>query len=276
MRKYNRYTIMFNLLYVIITMLFIFFICFGVFLTNGFIEKKPVRSILDTFKQRGEYVETVGIHSQKVNIYKVHTKYKYEKDNFKEVFNYKDGKEHYIGSKTDIILSNRNPLRNHGTALVADAGLFFSSNFFIGHATININDDGSKYIESVGNDAGFYGVRESDNTWIETEVRYGNDAQTIVGLRLKNVSEEKKDDIVGELKEKIGCEYNANILIKRKNKYYCTDLISRCLNKYNINIDYDRMYPTGNDFIVSENTFVIFICERIVEGEFNIYYLSEE
>ena len=67
-----------------------------------------------------------------------------------------------------------------------------------------------------------------------------------------------------------------NVLIKKKNKYYCTDLLSRVLNKYNINIDYDKMYPTGNDFIISENTFVVFICERIVEGEFNIYYLSEE
>ena len=274
--KYNRYTIMFKLFYIAITIMFIFFICFGIFLTNGFIEKKPVKSILDNFKNRGVFVETIGIHSQKVNVYKINVKYDYEKEGYNQVFKYKNVTEYYIGSKTDIILTNRNPLRNSASAIVSDLGLFFSSNFFIGHATMNITDDGSKYIESVGNDTGFFGVRESENTWIKTEVRYGNDAQMIVGLRLKYVSEDTKDKIIDELKTKIGCEYNTNVLIRKKNKYYCTDLLSRVLNKYNINIDYDKMYPTGNDFIISENTFVVFICERIVEGEFNIYYLSEE
>ena len=61
-----------------------------------------------------------------------------------------------------------------------------------------------------------------------------------------------------------------------KNKYYCTDLISRVLKKENIKTNYDSFYTTGNDLIVSNNTYIIFLCERVKDGFFNIYYLSEE
>ena len=157
-----------------------------------------------------------------------------------------------------------------------DIAGMLSKNFFIGHATINITEDGSKCIESVGNDEGFDGVRIVDNTWIETEVRYGNDAQIIIGLRLKNTTEEKRNKICEELLKLEGKEYNHLVFLYRKNKYYCTDLISRTLKKENININYDSLYTTGNDIIVSNETYIIFLCERVKEGFFNIYYLTEE
>ena len=62
----------------------------------------------------------------------------------------------------------------------------------------------------------------------------------------------------------------------KRNKYYCTDLITRTFLENDIRIDNDYFYPTGNDIILSKNTFLVFLCERIKEGYFNIYYLSEE
>lgn len=272
--NYKFVNIKIKLMRFLIYILFTIFVCFIIFIANGFIEKKPIDRILTNFKDRGVYIETIGYQGQTINLYKIKPAYEYENIS-KPVFEKDETGNYYIGGKLDIILTNRNPLRRSGLAIVRDVGGFFSREFYIGHATINISDDGRTLIESVGNDEGFYGVRENENTWIKTEINYENDAQTIVGLRLKNIDEEKEDEIIKSLKSKVGLKYNMNFLIKKKNSYYCTDLITRTLNEFDINLDYDRLYPTGSDLIISENTYTIFVCERIEDGVFNIYYMGE-
>lgn len=274
--KFNRYNFMFKLIYYFLILLSILLIMLIIFIGKGFIEKGQVQNIFDEFKERAYFVEKTVIQAQRVNIYKVKPEKDYEQENSKRVFDYSEGSKYYIGSSLDIILSNRNPLRNHGLAIFNDIGEFGASNFFIGHATVNCTEDGSEMIESVGNDDGFSGVRIVENTWIDTEVRYGNDAQTIVCLRVKNIDEEKRIKIIEDLNKKVGLEYNYNLLLMKRNKYYCTDLITRTFLENDIRIDNDYFYPTGNDIILSKNTFLVFLCERIKEGYFNIYYLSEE
>ena len=64
-----------------------------------------------------------------------------------------------------------------------------------------------------------------------------------------------------------------------KNRYYCTDLISRAYKTADINVNYDYLTTTGNDMIVSDNTYLIFCRQRVVKNkieEYNIYYLCEE
>ncbi len=274
--KFNKYNFMFKFIHILLIILLTFICCLIIFIGKGFIEKESVKNEISDFINRAMFVEEIVIQAQRVSIYKVIAEKDYEIENYKKVFEYGDTSKYYIGSTLDIILTDRNPLRNHGLAIVNDIGEFASTNFFIGHATINVNKDGSEMVESVGNDNGFIGVRRVENTWIETEVRYGNDASTIIGLRVKGIDEKKEQNIVKSLENKIGKGYNFNLLIKKKNKYYCTDLITRSFLENDIRIDDDYFYPIGNDIILSDNTFIIFLCQRIKEGYFNIYYLSEE
>ena len=253
--------------------LFCIFILTLLFIGNGLFEKGVVNNEIKIFKERGEFEKTVVLQGQNVSYYKVKKKYDYE-DVSRYIYDTNRYSKNYIGSKTDVILTSRNPLRMYGDAIIRDVAGILSKNFFIGHATINLTDDGSLCIESVGNDTGYKGVRIVENTWIDTEVRYGNDAQIIIGLRLKNTTKEIREEICNNLIELEGKEYNKLLLFYNKNKYYCTDLISRTLKKSKITVNYDSFYTTGNDIIVSNETYIIFICERIKEGYFNIYYLN--
>ena len=272
--KYKLYRLRIVVVRVMICIIFTIFVWGIIFLANGIIEKSVVRSEIDSFKERGTYDKTINIQGQKVDMYKVSPLYDYEDA---ETFVFDDSLTslYYIGSKTDIILTNRNPLRMYQTAIIRDIADICARNFFIGHATMNLTDDGSEVIECVGNDVENNGVRIVEQVWVYTEVRNGNDAQTILGLRLKNIDKQTKDRICENLRELEGKEYNYLLPFYSKNKYYCTDLISRVLKKENININYDHFYTTGNDMIISNNTYLIFLCERIEEGYFKIYYLSE-
>ncbi len=272
--NYKIIKIKFIVIRYLVLIMFVLFICAIIFLINGFMEQKPVERIIINFQERGEFQNTITYQNQKVNIYKVQPKWEYE-DVTNPVFTIDDKGDYYIGSKLDIILTNRNPLRTEPSAIVRDFGEFFSKEFFIGHATINTTDDGKQMIESVGNVSEYNGVREKENDWLQTEINFENDAQIIVGLRIKGVSNETKDQIIESLREKIGLKYNWLFVVPMNNSYYCTDLITRTLNDFNINIDYDRLYPTGSDIIISDKTYPIFICERIENGVFNIYYLGE-
>ena len=61
-----------------------------------------------------------------------------------------------------------------------------------------------------------------------------------------------------------------------KDKYYCTDLITRSLYKFGIDLNYDNFFAIGNDLILSDETYLIFYIECDSEGVFSVYYLSEE
>lgn len=273
--KYKLYRIRIILIRVLISILFVLFIWGMLFVTNGLIEKKVVKEEINSFKERGTYDKTIDINGQKVDMYKVFPLYDYE-DASSFVFDNSLTSKHYIGSKTDIILTNRNPLRMYQTAIVRDIADIAARNFYIGHATINLSDDGSEVIECVGNDEDNNGVRIVEQAWIYTEVRNGNDAQAIIGLRIKDITNETKEKICDGLRELEGKGYNYLLPFYVRNKYYCTDLISRVLYKEDINVNYDYFYTTGNDIIISSSTYLIFLCERIEEGYFKIYYLCEE
>lgn len=273
--KYKLHKLKLWIVRSLITLLFVLFIWLGLFVANGFLERGAVNTILNEFKERGTYVKTCNIQGQTVDIYKVSVKYDYE-DAKTFIFDDSELGKHYIGSTTDIILTTRNPLRMYDAAIVRDVADIAARYFYIGHATINVAEDGSEVVECVGNVPGGNGVRRVEQSWIDTEVRYGNDAQKIVGLRLKNVSDEQKERICTYVTGLIGKEYNYFLPFYVRNKYYCTDLISRTLIKEKININYDNFYTTGNDIIISDVTYPIFLCERIEEGHFEIYYLCEE
>ena len=259
----------------VVLLFFITFLAALVFIGNGLFERGVVNLEINNFKARAVFEKEDELQGQKVTYYKVVKKYDYE-DVERPIYDSKKNSKIYIGSTSDIILTSRNPLRMYGNAIVRDIAGLFARYFYLGHATINISEDGSKCVECVGNQINNNGVRIVDNDWIETEVRYGNDAQTIIGLRIKNTTEEQRKEICNNLEELVGSQYNYLLIFYSRNKYYCTDLISRVLRKSNIKINYDSFYTTGNDLIVSNSTYIIFLCERVKDGYFNIYYLSKE
>ena len=104
-------------------------------------------------------------------------------------------------------------MRNASLGIVRDVCGFFANNFYLGHATMNMTENGDEYIESVGNGIDNC-VKISSNSWVATEIRGGYDTNRIVGLRLKNTTSSQRDDIVNELYSKVGCEYNYNFFFK--------------------------------------------------------------
>jgi uncharacterized protein YycO len=239
-----------------------------VFFVNGFFEYAVVNGILEDFRSRGEYIETIG----NISYYRVKPIYDYEDIEDRYVFNYHQSYP-YIGSKGDIILTNRNPMRRD-PLLSAPVG-FLSYYFYVGHATINGDDEGDLLIESVGNDSVNNGVRlYVPNDWFYQ----GSDTPSIVGLRVKYATPDEIDQAVEYTIDKLGLPYNFSFVFNRKNSYYCTDLVSRAYAHVGYNTNYDYFGTTGNDMIMSKNTYVIFHRNLVyIDGEvhYNIYFLSE-
>ena len=246
-----------------------------VFLTDGFTEKTIVDKEIADFISRGEYVGTKDNN----NFYKVRPKYSYE--NAQNIYN-PDDIYQYIGSTGDIILTSRNPMRYSSSWLVKTVACFFSKNFFVGHGTIVVSDDGAIMAEITAHtisdgaqEADDSGVKLSINNWINDD----DGSNYILALRVKENSDERKEQVLKYIYDNLGKKYNYSFLFFRKNRYYCTDLISRAYKTAGINVNYDYLATTGNDMIVSDNTYLIFCRQRVVKNkieEYNIYYLCEE
>ncbi|MCK9537350.1 MAG: hypothetical protein M0R05_07225 [Bacilli bacterium] len=240
-----------------------------VFLVNGIIEHFLVQNKINEFKSRG--VEYFYIANSNSYYYKVAKKHEYE-DASRNVVDF-DRK--WLGSKTDIFITSRNPMRDDPNFSWIVAPL--SKYFYIGHATINVTDSGSKVIEVFGNSSEPEDnvVAESNNIWYYS----GEDTPNIVGLRIKNTTEEQRNKIVDYAKSKLGYLYNYSFLLNRNRSFYCTDLVSRAVASVGININYDHLATTGNDLIVSRNVYIIYYRELIYENgrpRYNIYFLGKE
>lgn len=246
-----------------------------VFLTNGFTEKVVVSKELKEFKSRGEYIGS----QYNNNFYIVRPKYDYE--TCENVYNPFDEYQ-YIGSTGDIILTSRNPMRYSSSWLIKNVANFFSKNFFVGHSTLVLTDDGAVMAEITAHtitdgdqQSDNEGVKIVLNDWINSD----DGSEYILGLRGKNLTEENKKKMIKYVYDNQGKKYNYTFLFFRKNRYYCTDLVSRAYKAAGINVNYDYLVTTGNDMIVSNNTYLIFCREKVVKNgieEYNIYYLSEE
>lgn len=261
-------------------MIYTFVIIFGisiVFLVNGYFEYVIVNNRISDFKDRGLFVgEDNSGRMLNTFYYRVPKKYDYE-DTSRNIF---DFTYRTIGSKADIIITNRNPMRDEPT-LALPVG-FLSKNFYVGHATINSTDDGKRLYEVIGNSSYPENnvVTEGANDWIRVEEYLGEDGDSpvIIGLRIKNTTSEQRDTMINYVESKVGMPYNFSFIFNRSKSFYCTDLVSRAVKSAGININYDYLATTGNDIIVSNNVYIIFIRETVVEDgikKFNYYYLDD-
>lgn len=268
MNRFKLLKLLKKILIVILSMLI-------VFLVNGFSEKIIVNYDLKEFKSRGVYTFSENGN----NFYKVIREYDYE--NTKHVYDPLD-KYQYVGTTGDIILTSRNPMRYSKSWLIENLCGFFSKNFFVGHSSLIISDDGAimaeitahEVIEGENVDENS-GVRIVFNDWINAD----DGSEYILGLRVKDITDEDLDKVSSYVHSNLGKKYNYSFLFFRRNRYYCTDLVSRAYKAAGININYDYLVTTGNDMIVSSNTYLVFCREKVVNNgntEYNIYYLCEE
>jgi len=238
------------------------------FLVNGITEYFVVQNKIKEFVNRGEFVE----YNKYTNtyFYRVKKEHDYE-DTSRNIIH---PTNNWIGSTTDIFVTSRNPMRNNPDFSGLMAPL--SKYFYIGHATINVTENGSRLVEVYGNneDPEDNVVYEANNVWhIEDEV-----TPNVVGLRIKNTTEEQREQIVDYLKSKLGYPYNYTFLFNRNTSFYCTDLISRAVASVGININYDYLATTGNDMIISKNVYIFYYREIIKEEDdirYNVYFLEE-
>lgn len=254
--------------------LLIILICFFIFIVNGTAEHFVAQDKIADFKARavGEPVKDERIE----NTYYYRVPAREGEDTSRNIF---DFKRRLIGSQADIITSNRNPLRDYPVLreLVAP----FAKYFYLGHTSINSTEDGSRLVETIGNSIWSDNVvRETTNNWITEEESYGNDYSSpmIIGLRIKDTTPEQRDKMVAYARSKIGYHYNYSFLFNRANSFYCTDIVSRSVKAGGINVNYDFLATTGTDILVSQNVYIFFIREVVIENgveRYNIYYLVD-
>lgn len=239
-----------------------------VFLLNGITEYFIVQNKIAEFKSRG--IEQFYVANTNTYFYLVPKKHDYE-DVSRNVI---DFERKQLGAKADIFITTRNPMRDNPTLSWIVAPL--SKYFYIGHATINIDDAGAYVIEVLGNNE----APEDNVVMISRSLWYAVDEDTpnVVGLRLKGTTEEQRDAIIDYAMSKIGYPYNYTFLFNRSRSFYCTDLVSRAPASVGININYDYLATTRNDMIASRNVYIFYYRELVYEDgvpRYNVYYLGE-
>ncbi|NLK12122.1 MAG: hypothetical protein GX312_00825, partial [Candidatus Phytoplasma sp.] len=106
---------------------------------------------------------------------------------------------------------------------------------------------------------------------------------SFIGLRVKNITKEEKQLAINEAKrlEEINTMYNYLFFLDTKNKYYCTDFISRIYQSINyqrndkekLSLNDDGFITSVNDLILSKDTYIFFYKETIGNHE-HIYYFE--
>jgi hypothetical protein len=247
---------------------------FMIFILNGTVEHFVVQNRIQEFKSRavGEPVADAII----ANTYYYRVPAREGEDTSRNIF---DFNRRIIGAKGDIITSNRNPLRDFQPW--GDFMKPFAKYLYLGHTSINSTEDGSRVYETLGNRNWENNiVQESSNTWLIAE-EYDTDdysSPVIIGLRIKNTTPEQRDKMIEYAASKDGYPYNYTFLFNRVNSFYCTDIVSRSVAAAGININYDHLATTGNDIICSQNVYIIFLREVVIENgveRYNIYYLDD-
>jgi hypothetical protein len=251
--------------------LLIILICFFIFLINGVFEHFVVQDRIFEFKSRATEEPVADPLIDNTYYYRVPSRE--GEDISRNIFNFN---KRIIGAKADIITSNRNPLRDYPflSKLVGP----FAKYLYLGHTSINSTEDGSRLIETIGNSAWENNiVREGNNDWL-TKEEYGDySSPMIIGLRIKDTTSEQRDRMIEYAKSKLGYHYNYSFLFNRANSFYCTDIVSRAASAGGVNVNYDFLATTGTDILISENVYIFFIREVVIENgieRYNIYYLD--
>ena len=206
-----------------------------------------------------------------------------------------------IGDRGDIFVTQQSPL-------VGFAGIHeFVSFFFGGHAAVI--DGNNRIYETIGfpnSDENFFDVvinggRDTKvtgnirNYWLNPNFRsvepddpsyraYGTYYRNgFIGLRLKGINEDDLDQVMTYLSdlEAREVQYNYSYVLFTKNRYYCTDMVSRAyesiqtdVGKRKYNLNNDGIAVTVNDLILSKDTYISYYVRTDKQGVKHVYYID--
>jgi hypothetical protein len=237
-------------------------------LIDGQLKEFMNREILET----REVVENLGIRTKITKYYKVAA---LDSELFRPLF--EEGRTPYLGKKGDILITNQNPFaydRNGDGRFDVDGPFMVGSLLSIvwgGHAVLVSEDDGSKIIHAVGSEIGLVNgelvkaVRIDSNRWHNLNGK-------IVGVRVKGATPDDIDEAVEQAKLTLGQPFNYTLIIDRQNSKGCTDLVFQAYKKAGFTIDYDLGPASGNDLILSPNTYIYLYAYTDSSGVRHIYY----
>mgnify|MGYP000885110262 FL=1 len=214
---------------------------------------------------------------------------------------FSDEKRRYVGQPGDILVTRESPYPYY-------RGIHeFVSYYFGGHAALVIENNQVMEIAGFGSGSIWDvithdGVSDHDftqtvitvpNYWLDRNHRGESDPaypyygsfyrDSFIGLRVKNITKEEKQLAINEAKrlEEINTMYNYLFFLDTKNKYYCTDFISRIYQSINyqrndkekLSLNDDGFITSVNDLILSKDTYIFFYKETIGNHE-HIYYFE--
>lgn len=273
------------------------FLGFLTFLTGQtFAETLKINAEIKDFMNKGVYQPHLGEEGI-IQFYKVSRETYYENEFEREPFF--EGDLTKPGAKGDILVTRQAPLPTY-------PGIYeFVSFYFGGHAAYigennNIYETFGfpNYDETLldviinGGDSTYVQI-ESSNYWLDPNFRDENSSDYLkfgnyyrkewIGLRVKGVTNDEIDQVTGYMDELVRKEaqYNHLFIFNTKNKYYCTDMMSRAYatitnsngeSKYNLNKD--GVVTTVNDLILSSDTYISYYVRTDKNNVKHVYYIG--
>ena len=283
----------FSLLFVVILCLIMY--SYGI----STIENIIVNRIIEEFKSDILIASSYQQYEQIINGDKVvyHSKEKM----IKEKPSFSDDDKNYIGQKGDVLITRQSPFPS---IFGVDQ---FISYYFGGHAALVVDNNDVIEVAGFGNgnifdvittnaddpNHGFTQiVSRTPNYWNNPHYRPSNDPEykyfkgyyrsEVIGIRPNDITEAQIDEIIAYANQKVyeKALYNYLFVLDNRNKFYCTDLISRAYssvdqkilnNRLPFNLNQDGFVTTANDLILSNDMDLFFYKEQ-VNGIINMYY----
>lgn len=291
---------------------------FGVFYSFAFstYENIKINKMKNDFKDRAITYEEIELNypqnlTDNTHIRRYWSVPRETSEEFDGLNVYQDNAKNFLGRKADIFATQTSPFPN----------VFgfhqFMSYYFGGHAAIydgsvfyeatGYPDSIGEFFDTVGNkgdspDHGLspYASLNYSNYWTNPS-KYNNYynmyyREEFIGLRIKGMDSEMADALITSANEKIEEKrlYNFLFFLNMKNKYYCTDFVSRSYsdahhrvikndpdyrNKgYATKLNDDGFITSVNDLILSKDTYIAFYFELTEEDGViveNYYYLED-
>lgn len=95
---------------------------------------------------------------------------------------------------------------------------------------------------------------------------------TVIGLRPKKMTEEKRDKVLSIAMSHYGDPYNYSFTFDLKNKSYCSDLISKVYKEVGCNLNKDGYWTTVHDLIASNEIMITYYHYFDKDGVMHVYY----
>lgn len=233
---------------------------FGGMFLNSTVENIIIKNEISEFKNKGVLDNEKSTSTTKY--YKVSREtWMSEKSSYIDL----NGKIAYYGNSGDIVVGLESAIK--GYPIISDMITFL----FGGHASFvcypdKENQVDNKYhIESTLDD----GVTLSEgNFW--NDINYRGE---VIVLRLK-IDEEILQNVYTEMTKLLGKKYNNLYIFNTKNRYYCTDFITRSFEKFGYSLNYDGFWASVQDIIVSKLTYISFY--KIYNKGITSYYYLED